>query len=199
MTLEANILILLAHPERRRSRINHAMAERAAQLPGVRVHDLYENYPEFFIDTAREQAQLQAANLVVFQFPLYWFRAPALLQQWQESVLQHGFGYGVGDASAVSGKDLMLALSTGAPEMAYLQESPGRQTIPDLMSPYCQMARLCGMNYLDPLVAYDSRAMDQQAIDAHAECYAGALSKYASGFQSRLKNSRQDKSWTVRV
>lgn len=53
-----NILIILAHPSLRQSLANRRLAEAAAQVDGVTVHDLYAEYPDFKIDVAREQALL---------------------------------------------------------------------------------------------------------------------------------------------
>src|SRR3954463_16158130 len=47
-------------------------------------------------DIAAEQARLQWADLVIFQFPMWWFSMPAILKGWVERVFAYGFGYGVG-------------------------------------------------------------------------------------------------------
>ena len=63
------ILVLYAHPAPHRSRINSRLAEAARALEGVLVHDLYETYPDFFIDVRREQALLEQVESF-FQFGL---------------------------------------------------------------------------------------------------------------------------------
>ncbi|XP_031192981.1 NAD(P)H dehydrogenase [quinone] 1 isoform X2 [Mastomys coucha] len=44
-------------------------------------------------DIVAEQKKLEAADLVIFQFPLYWFGVPAILKGWFERVLVAGFAY----------------------------------------------------------------------------------------------------------
>uniref|UniRef100_A0A673VI76 NAD(P)H dehydrogenase [quinone] 1 n=1 Tax=Suricata suricatta TaxID=37032 RepID=A0A673VI76_SURSU len=44
-------------------------------------------------DIVAEQKKLEAADLVIFQFPLQWFGVPAILKGWFERVLIGGFAY----------------------------------------------------------------------------------------------------------
>ena len=63
-------------------------------MEGVRLHDLYEAYPDFLIDVEAEQALLLEHDVIVFQHPVYWYSSPAILKEWQDLVLEHGFAYG---------------------------------------------------------------------------------------------------------
>lgn len=44
-----------------------------------------------------EQAKLRDAELVVLQFPLWWYGMPAILKGWFDRVLVNGFAFGVQD------------------------------------------------------------------------------------------------------
>uniref|UniRef100_A0A8C6WGJ5 Ribosyldihydronicotinamide dehydrogenase [quinone] n=1 Tax=Neogobius melanostomus TaxID=47308 RepID=A0A8C6WGJ5_9GOBI len=44
-------------------------------------------------DITEEQRKLQEADLVIYQFPLYWFTVPAILKGWFDRVLTLGFAY----------------------------------------------------------------------------------------------------------
>uniref|UniRef100_A0A8C6U8Q0 Ribosyldihydronicotinamide dehydrogenase [quinone] n=1 Tax=Neogobius melanostomus TaxID=47308 RepID=A0A8C6U8Q0_9GOBI len=44
-------------------------------------------------DITEEQRKLQEADLVIFQFPMYWFTVPAVLKGWFDRVLTLGFAY----------------------------------------------------------------------------------------------------------
>ncbi len=81
------------------SRVNRAMVHAARSLPNVTVHDLYETYPDFHIDVPREQALMQAADLIVFQHPIQWYGMPSLLKEWVDAVLEVGWAYGQGSAA----------------------------------------------------------------------------------------------------
>lgn len=45
-------------------------------------------------DIREEQAKLAAAELLVFQFPLWWYGPPAILKGWLDRVLTEGFAFG---------------------------------------------------------------------------------------------------------
>ena len=47
----------------------------------------------FAEDVSREQQRLEAADLLVLQFPLWWGGPPAILKGWCERVLAYGFAY----------------------------------------------------------------------------------------------------------
>lgn len=67
----------------------------------------------------REQQRLVEADIVVFQFPLFWFSIPSLLQRWIEEVWLHGFSHG-STGTALKGKKLILSFTVGAPEEVYI-------------------------------------------------------------------------------
>ncbi|MGJ4932377.1 NAD(P)H-dependent oxidoreductase [Bradyrhizobium sp. HKCCYLS2038] len=73
----------------------------------------------FAADIAREQERLTRADLVIFQFPLYWFSVPAILKGWFDRVLATGFAYGGGrffETAPLYGKRALLSISMGAGE-----------------------------------------------------------------------------------
>ncbi len=48
-------------------------------------------------DVLEEQRKLASADLVVLQFPLWWYGPPAILKGWFDRVLTNGFAYGTVD------------------------------------------------------------------------------------------------------
>ena len=92
-TDKPKILVLFAHPYPHMSRVNRAMAEAVRDLPHVTVRDLYEIYPDFYIDVKREQALLTTHDVIVMQHPVYWYSCPSLLKEWMDSVLEYGWAY----------------------------------------------------------------------------------------------------------
>ncbi len=167
---EPRVLILFAHPALEKSRVNRVMIDAVRDIPGVTVHDLYEAYPDFFIDVEREQALLEAHEVVVLHHPFFWYSTPALVKEWEDLVLQHGWAYG-SEANALVGKTMLSALTTGGRESAYRPEGLNRFTIRQLLAPIEQTAVLCGMEYLPPFVAHGTLAMDEAGIRHHAEDY----------------------------
>jgi glutathione-regulated potassium-efflux system ancillary protein KefF len=173
----ASILVLAAHPHLQLSRINRRLMESAATLHGVLVRDLYALYPDYVVDTAVEQALLADAQLVVWQHPLHWFGMPPLMKLWIDEVLTFGWAYGPG-GSALRGKDLWLATSTGGPAAAYRPEGQNRYFFDAFLPPYEQTAALCGMRFLPPLVLHGAHRTSADQLDEHAAVYADRLASY---------------------
>ncbi|MCL2533428.1 MAG: NAD(P)H-dependent oxidoreductase [Nocardiaceae bacterium] len=85
------------------------------------------NLPE---DVRREQHKLLAADLIVLQFPLWWYSLPAILKGWFDRVFSEGFGFDVPDettghklkygAGRLVGKRALISVSAGvdAPSIA---------------------------------------------------------------------------------
>jgi glutathione-regulated potassium-efflux system ancillary protein KefG len=164
------ILVLLAHPARRRSRANAALRAAAGEVEGVTLHDLYESYPDFLIDVDREQALLLAHDVVVFQHPVYWYSCPAILKEWMDLVLEHGFAYGRA-GTALAGKVLLSAVTAGGPEATYGPEGINRHAIEEFLRPFEATARLCRMRWLPPFVVHGTHLLDAGDLARHAEEY----------------------------
>ena len=112
----SDILVIVAHPSLEQSRANLRLMQAAAGASArVEVRDLYALYPDYLIDTAAEQARLQAATLVVWPHPIHWYSMPPLMKLYVDEVLSFGWAYGP-DGNALRGKDLWLVATTGGPE-----------------------------------------------------------------------------------
>ena len=88
------VLIQFAHPALQKSRINRRLIAAVQNLENVTINDLYEEYPDFFVNVKREQQLLINHDIIIFQHPFYWYSCPALVKQWQDLVLEHGFAFG---------------------------------------------------------------------------------------------------------
>jgi putative NADPH-quinone reductase len=170
------VLIQFAHPALERSRINRRVSEQIGSIPGVTLNDLYQRYPDFLIDVEREQNLLREHDIVVFQFPLYWYGTPSILKEWQDLVLEYGFAYG-GSASALADKVFFCAVSTAGSDASYTREGCNHATLRELLLPLEQTALLCGMRYLPPLTLHNSR---------RAEC-DGAISRFIDRYRRTLE------------
>ncbi|MCI2238364.1 NAD(P)H-dependent oxidoreductase [Paenibacillus sp. TRM 82003] len=68
------------------------LAEEPVNIPEL-VGERYTR-GELPADVREEQAKLAAAELLVVQFPLWWYGPPAILKGWFDRVLTSGFAYG---------------------------------------------------------------------------------------------------------
>jgi glutathione-regulated potassium-efflux system ancillary protein KefG len=174
------ILILFAHPVLQKSRINKALIDGVRELDGVTFHDLYEAYPDLDIDVQAEQELLESHDLVVMQHPFYWYSTPAMLKEWQDLVLEHGWAYG-SQGDALRGKELLSVITTGGREAAYQKGGYNRFTMGQLLAPLEQTARLCGMEFLPPFVVHGTHLLGEARIQRHAEEYRRALEALRDG------------------
>lgn len=169
-----NILILFAHPAIEKSRINKVLIETVNDLKGVTINNLYENYPDFYIDVIQEQQLLQLHDIIVWHHPFYWYNSPALLKEWFDLVLQHGFAYGV-NGTALEGKQALSVISTGGRQEVYSESGRNHYTINQFLVPFKQSAELCRMHYLPPFVIYGSHTISNKNIKEYAEKYKRLL------------------------
>jgi len=168
------VLVLFAHPALEKSRVNRAMVRGLDGLQGITFHDLYEAYPSFDIDVDAEQRLLLEHDVLVLHHPFYWYSTPALIKQWEDLVLTHGWAYG-SEGTALRGKLMMSAITTGGSEAAYQPGGHNRFTVSELLRPIEQTARLCGMDYMPPFIVYGTHSMTDDAIRGHAEDYRRVL------------------------
>ena len=172
----ADVLVLVAHPDLARSRVNRALLAQARLLPSeqVEVRDLYALYPDFEIDIDAEQAALAAARTVVWVHPVHWYSMPALMKLWLDEVLAFRWAYGPGGRALV-GKCLWLVVSAGGTREAYTEQGSHGLPFDALLPPYRQTAKLTGMQFLEPLVFHGAHKADAHAVHAHAHTFAQGL------------------------
>ena len=170
----ARILVLFAHPALEKSRVHARMIRNLETIPGLYFHDLYEAYPDFDIDVRKEQQLLLDHDVIVLQHPFYWYSAPALIKQWLDLVLEHGWAYGTG-GNKLPGKWMMNAISAGGRAEAYSREGRNQYTVPELLAPVRQTAKLCGMLYLPPFLVHGTHRLTEIEIAEHGRQYHRVL------------------------
>jgi len=148
------ILVLFAHPALQKSLAHKSLFNEIKNIEGITCHDLYDAYPDSFIDIKHEQTLLLNHDIIVFQFPLYWYSCPAILKEWQDLVLEHGFAYGE-NGDKLAGKKLMLAISTGGSANSYSDSGYNEHDISEFLLPFSQMSKICNLEYLPPFVLHD--------------------------------------------
>ena len=177
---ETSILVVFAHPAFQKSRVNRALLDAARLVPGVKVHDLYETYPDFLIDVAAEQKLLEDHQHIVLQHPFFWYSSPAIIKEWLDLVLTYGWAYGH-EGTALAGKTLAQAISTGGPAEAYQRDGHNHFTIRELLAPFEQTARLCGMGYAESYTVQGTNGLNAADLQKHAEGYSHWLEALRDG------------------
>lgn len=169
------ILINYAHPARARSIINKTLLAAIEGLENVTINDLYANYPDFLIDVKREKSLCETHDVIIFQHPFYWYSTPAIMKEWLDLVLEHGWAYG-SQAKGLEGKFFMQAITAGGDDSTYRRDGYNEFTIGELTSPYRATAKLCKMAWLPPFAVLGiHRGLPEAEIKAHAEDYRRAV------------------------
>lgn len=169
------ILILFAHPAIYKSKVNKKLADAVKSIEGVTFHDLYETYPDFYIDVKVEQELLRMNEVIIFHHPFYWYSSPAIIKEWLDLVLEFGFAYGPG-GTALAGKKLMNVITAGGGKEAYTQEGMNKYSIRQFLITFEQTANLCRMHYLPPLVVHNSIQIDLNLeLPQYLELYRNIL------------------------
>lgn len=171
------VLVIFAHPQRQRSRINRALLEAIRDLKGLTLVDLYEEYPDFLINVPREQKRLREHKLLIFQHPFYWYSSPPLLKEWLDTVLEYGFAYGEG-GTALRGLDFLHVISTGAASSAYQASGYHGFTVTELLRPFEATALLCGWRYHQPLLLQGATSLTEADLQKAASSYRDLLARY---------------------
>jgi glutathione-regulated potassium-efflux system ancillary protein KefG len=179
-------LINLFHPDLEHSRGNRALLDAVRDLPNVTVRDLYREYPDFKIDVAREQELLINHDVIVFQHPIFWLSGPALLKQWQDTVLQKGFAFPPGHGDKLAGKLWQSVVTTGGPAEGYTREGPFQADFEDILIPFRLTAQYSSMLWQPPFTvcsvmpedAPGMRAITGEELREKAAAYRSLLEAF---------------------
>ena len=167
----AKLLVYYAHPGHKHAHANRAMVAEAKTVDGITFVDLYAEYPRFEIDIGREQQRLLDHDVILFQFPMFWYSTPSLIKEWQDLVLEHGFAYGDG-GDKLAGKCMILAVTAAGQKDAYTDAGRQKYPIRTFLTPLEQTAKLCNMDFSAPYVLYGSlRALRDGLVEPHAKGY----------------------------
>jgi len=142
--------------------------EQAASTLGTLAHDILD-----------EQKKLMDCDLLILQFPLWWFSMPAIMKGWVDRVMTMGFAYGGGkwyDTGGLKGKRAMVAVTTGGPENSYLERGINGSIEKVLFPIQHGILFFCGFEVLDPFVAWGPAHQDQDSRAEVLNRYAEALS-----------------------
>ena len=151
-------LVILSHPNLEASNSNREIItalEHTAQTAGwtLSVRHLDRLYPNFQINVAAEQQALQEADLIIFQYPFYWYATPALLKHWMDLVLTWGFAFGEGGDKLLN-KFFINSVTVGGAAESYRADSYNHFEIPTFLRSTEQTALLCGMQFAGHLYSH---------------------------------------------
>lgn len=129
-------------------------------------------------DVAAEMDKLRRADLVIFQFPVWWFGMPAILKGWADRVFARGFAYLPGrkyDTGMFKGKLAMVAATTGTSADTYAPDGIDGDILTVLWPIHNGLLRYSGFDVLPPFVAYMPGRVGDDGRKAYLEAYRKRL------------------------
>lgn len=179
--VEAEVLVLVAHPDFANSRMNAALAAAAAEVEGVEVVNIYD-YP-VTAETYRDA--VSRVRAIVYQFPLYWMSAPHLLKQWTDEVFMAFVHEG-----SIAGKEMLVVTTTGSEKAAYSHDGRNKYTMEEYLRPYEGQANHAKMRWNTPIVVYGN-PQDTAAAAADLENGCKEYRKQLEAMVERLGKGRK--------
>lgn len=141
------------------------------QRLGVKSQSLAEDIQE-------ELDKLLWADLLILNFPLYWFSVPAILKGWIDRVLVSGVCYGgkrFYDQGGLAGKRTLVTVTLGGREHMF-GEGAIHGPLEDMLRPLLRgTLAYVGLEVLPPFVAWHVPYISQEAREEFLRSYAARL------------------------
>jgi len=121
-----------------------------------------------------EILKVEACDLMIWQFPLWWFGLPAILKGWVDRVFAMGRTYGGGrfyGSGVFSGKRALLSLTTGALGSAYVRGGFNGDIEAILRPIQRGMLRFVGFETLAPNVVFGPAHMSNDDLKTALSAY----------------------------
>jgi NAD(P)H dehydrogenase (quinone) len=120
----------------------------------------------FAPDLQREIDRVLAADLLILQFPLWWYSLPGLLKGWIDRVFAFGALYGPGrtwDNGVMRGRRALLSFTTSAPASTFLPDGKNGDMARILWPIHAGVFGVCGYDVLPPFIAHSVGFVDDAA------------------------------------
>jgi len=118
----------------------------------------------FMPDIVSEQEKIEWCEMMIWQFPLYWFSVPAILKGWIDKVFTMGKFYDNGkifENGFSAGKKAMLSVTTGGPEKNYVDDRYGN--INSILFPIHRgILEFLGFSVVQPEVVYSVERLSEE-------------------------------------
>ncbi|WP_436666859.1 NAD(P)H-dependent oxidoreductase [Latilactobacillus sakei] len=175
-------LVIVSHPEMANSLVQNFL--KASAMPfqdEVTWHDLATIQQ---LDVAAEQALLRNHERIIFQFPLYWYAAPASLKTWLDTVLTGEFAFS--GRMPLQGKSLGVVVSTGIAGKHFQAGGSEQATLSEILRPYELVARKLGMTYLPPFAIHQFSYLTETARQLLLVDYQRYLTQNTFNFEQKV-------------
>ncbi len=118
----------------------------------------------FSQDIVLEQQKVVWAELIIFQFPMWWGEAPAILKGWFDRILTKGFAYDsnhVYNHGLLRGKRAMLSFTTGGNFDNYGDGKIKGVLSERLFNIQHETLYFCGLNIIEPFIVWGNQMKNE--------------------------------------
>jgi len=126
----------------------------------------------FSTEIRQEQEKLEWCDLLILQFPLWWFGLPAVLKGWVDKVFAMGRIYGQGKIysdGVMKGKKALLSLTTGGTRESYLPDGVNGDMAGILRPIHRGILEFTGFSVLQPQVVYGPAHQSKAQLEAELD------------------------------
>ncbi len=183
-----NILVVSGHPDLKNSVANKTVLEELEKnFPQAEIRKLDELYPDYKFDVKAEQAALEKADIIIFQFPTHWYATPGILKLYIDKVMEHGWAYG-STGNALKGKSFIVSTTVGAPESLYAENAAMGHAVEDFYFGLRQYAALCGLDFKKFFYICGAMYVPGVTTDEQKQALIERLKKHADDIVACLKS-----------
>lgn len=129
------VLIVVGHPSPENSSSQQFFRESLSK---------FANVDFLFLSHEKKGLNyLKNYDRIIFQFPIYWYQAPAILKSWIDDTL-------VGNLDFLKNKELGIVVTLGVKEKYFQAGARERFTVSEMLRPFEMLANSLDMVYLSP-------------------------------------------------
>lgn len=147
----------------------YALEQRAADRAGTLSPDI-----------AAEVGKLDRAELLILNFPLFWFSVPAILKGWIDRTFLSGRAYGgrrFYEAGGLAGRKALCTITLGGRESMFGPEAIHGE-FQDMLRPILRGTLwYCGMEVLPPFVAWHVPYVTEEVRAGYLKDYRATLGR----------------------
>ena len=152
-----------------RSKFNYKKEQEKASLSNT-----------YHPDIAYSQKLITESNLLIFQFPLWWFSMPAILKNWIEKCFGFNFAYnGIKrrwfDRGPFKNKKVLLSITTSGPECLYTDTGINGNIQAVLWPITNGIFNFTGCSVLPPFISWGSDTVNRENKDSLEKKYGDYL------------------------
>lgn len=124
-------------------------------------HNSFANDIQFEIE------KLISADIINFNFPMWWWGMPAILKGWVDRIMAYGVAYGgdygFDETGRFKGRHAFISTTTGSPKPDYNPHGQNEKSIEEILSNIHEGTfELLGYTVLDPFIAYGVSKISQK-------------------------------------